>query len=140
MNDQIVIKGAKEQFEKVLEISHDYSWAYYNLAVIFYEEEDYDNAIENLNKTIQFNPIDIEAYKILAKILCKTGLYEQALNIAEEALSKCGENGDLYYIAAQIYKEIQNPQEYEHNLNLAIKNHKTLSIPIKKVQDEIKNL
>lgn len=65
------LESAKIEFEKVISLSPDYSWAYFNLAVIYHEEGDDDRAIENLRQTIELNPIDKDAYKILAKLLAK---------------------------------------------------------------------
>ena len=55
----------------MLEISPDYSWAYFNLASIDYAEGNLQSAVQNFEKTIELNPKDIEAYKIYAKIMTK---------------------------------------------------------------------
>ena len=51
---------AIESYKKVLEISPDYSWAYFNLASIAYKNENLEDARDYLEKTIQYNPNDIE--------------------------------------------------------------------------------
>ena len=129
--------GAKEKFNKVLQLSPDYSWAYFNLASIDYEEGDFDSAINNLEKTIELNPKDIDAYKIYAKILSKLAQYDAAVSVIEKAVENCGENGDLYYILAQIYK-LQNLKEnYIKFMNKALKMNTTLSISPKLVKKEL---
>ncbi len=133
------LDGAKEHFKKVLEISPDYSWAYYNLAVINYEQNNYDLAEENLRHTIEFNPIDIESYKILIQLLAKIDKTNEAFEVFEQGLSKCGQNGDLYYLASQVCKKINDKENYINYLNEALKNQKTLSFNSQIIKSELEN-
>lgn len=133
------LDSAREKFNKVLELSPDYSWAYYNLAVIDNETGNIQGAVENLQKTIELNPYDIEAYKILIRVLLKLQDYESAMNTVNEAVSQCEETGDLDYLAYITYKKAQNPDCREY-LERAIKNHKTLSIPLSRAKDELSKL
>ena len=130
-------ENAKKNFTKVLEISPDYSWAYFNLASIDYEEGNYTSALENLEKTLEYNPKDIDAYIIYAKILTKTQNFDNAKVIIEQALQNCGENGDLYYILAQINKLGHSNDEYVKNMGLSLKNNSTLSVSPKLVKKEL---
>ena len=117
---------AEECYKKVLDISPDYSWAYYNLASIAYQNGNIDEAKEYLQKTIQYNETDIEAYKLLIKIFIKENNYEEALSLLNTRLEK-EENGDLFYILAQIYKRLEQEEEYATSLENALKNNLTLT-------------
>lgn len=128
---------AVEKFNRVLEISPDYSWAYFNLAVIDYENGDFESAEQNLQKTLSLNPKDLEAYKVYAKLLCKTYKDEQALEVALQGLDVCGDNGDMYYILAQIYKRLDNFDEYKNSMELALKHYQSLSVMPKLLQQEL---
>ena len=134
------LESAREEFNKVLELSPDYSWAYYNLAVIDYEQNDIESAIDNLNKTIEMNPSDIEAYKILAKILTSKGYSHNACEVIQTALSNCEESGDLYYVAAQVFKNADDMNSYGIYLNEAARNSQTLSISINTLKKELNAL
>ena len=129
--------SAEKEFNKVLELSPDYSWAYFNLASIDYEKGDLRSAVEKLEKTIELNPKDLSAYEIYAKILAKEGLLEDANLIVDKALNNCGANGDLYYIQAQIYKLSNNREEFVKNMNNALKYNSTLSASPKLVKKEL---
>lgn len=126
---------AEESYHKVLAISPDYSWAYYNLASIAYKNENLEQAREYLLKTIEYNNMDIEAYKLLTKILIKENEIEEIITILETRLEK-EENGDLYYIMAQVYKHIGEDEKYSQNLESALENPLTLSYPKDIVQKE----
>ena len=132
--------GARDQFNKVLAISPDYSWAYYNLAVLDYENEDYEDALENLSKAVELNPSDIEAYKIYAKISAKLGDYEDAEETIIAALENCGENGDLYYIAGRICALQGDNIKYRLNLQNALKNYKTLTVSVSALKTELSRI
>ena len=126
---------AVESYQKVLAISPDYSWAYFNLAAIAFKNENLELAREYLLKTIEYNDSDIEAYKLLTKICIKENEMEEIISILETRLEK-EENGDLYYILAQVYKLVGNMEEYENSLDMALENYLTLSYPKNIVKQE----
>lgn len=130
------LNGAKKKFEKVLELSPDYSWAYFNIASIYYEQGDFNSALENLQKTLELNPKDYAAYEIYAKILIKTDKPDEAADILEIAQVQGAGGGNFYYTRAQVEKLLNNKENCNKYLDLAIKNYKTLSVSIQKVQSE----
>ena len=117
---------AIKSYEKVLEISPDYSWAYFNLASIAYKNGNLDEARENLEKTVFYNASDIEAYKLLVKIMAAQGNFEEAISLLQTRIKK-EENGDLYYILAQVYKKLGEKMEYTYCLKKSLENNLTLT-------------
>ena len=99
-----------------------------------------ENALEKLERTLELNPKDIDAYIIYAKILSSAGEYQEAENKINEAIENCGRNGNLFYIMAQIQKQLNNKNESLKYFNLAIENSTTLNTNIKFVTREIKAL
>ena len=55
----------------MLELSADYSWAYFNIAQIYWELNRTQDAMVMLSKTLEKNPKDIEVRKLMAQILIK---------------------------------------------------------------------
>ncbi len=137
---QSQIDLAREEFKKVLEISPDYSWAYFNLASIDYELENLDDAAVNLENTLQYNAKDKEAYRIFAKVLLKQKKHKKALNVVTRALKECGEEGDMYYLQAQICKKMENIDGCKKALNQALTHHSSLTKSPKEVKKELDNL
>lgn len=125
---------AEECYTKVLAISPDYSWAYFNLASIAFKNENLELAKEYLLKTIEYNKQDIEAYKLLTKICLKTNETEEIISILETKLNN-DDNGDLCYILAQVYKSINNLEEYAEMLDSALESP-TLTFPRNIVKQE----
>ena len=117
---------AIRSYEKVLEISPDYSWAYFNLASIAYKNGNLEEAREYLEKTIFYNQNDFEAYKLLTKIMVSQGVFEDIISILQTRIKK-EENGDLFYILAQVYKKLGEKMEYTYCLKKALENHLTLT-------------
>ena len=126
---------AIESYQKVLEISPDYSWAYFNLGSIAYKSGNIDDAKNYLLKTIEYNSSDIEAYKLLTKICLKQGEAEEILEILHTRLGK-EENGDLFYCLARVYKFTGQIEEYYSALKSALKNPYTLTFQKDTVQKE----
>ena len=134
------LEAAKEKFEKVIELSPNYSWAYFNLAAIYNEENQPQMAIKNLQKTIEMNPYDIEAYKLLIRLLLKERDYAGAVETVEIALSECEETGDIDYLAALTYESAGDTDSAVIYLEKAIKNYQTLSLQVQKVKSELNKL
>ncbi len=128
---------AIESYKKVLSISPDYSWAYYNLASIAYKNDNLDDAKEYLLKTIEYNKLDIEAYKLLTKICIHKEETEEIISLLETRLDY-EENGDIYYILAQVYKYVGNSEDYIDNLYSALDNTLTLTYPQDIIKQELK--
>lgn len=131
------LESAKAEFNKVISLSPDYSWAYFNLAVIDYEEGNKESAKANLRKTLQLNPGDVEAYKILAKILAKDHEFIEANEVMQNAINQCEISGDLLYITAATYKLTGDFSNCKKYLQEAIKNYQTLSVPVNIVKEEL---
>ena len=95
-----------------------------------------EEAKEYLLKTLEYNSSDIEAYKLLTKICLKSGETEEILEILSTRIDK-GENGDLYYCLARVYKYIGDSENYCANLEHALDNPYTLSFSKKIVKQEL---
>ena len=112
---------AKKYYHQVLENCPDYSWAYYNLATIEYNQGNINEAFDFLQKTLEYNPKDIGAYKFCAKILIEANQIQEAQQIIEVGLSQCENDANLYYYLGQICKLQNNIKGYVENLKNAIK-------------------
>ena len=134
--EQGLTNFAEDCYRKVLEISPDYSWAYYNLASIAYQCNNIDDAKSNLLLAIEYNKQDIEAYKLLTKISVKDNDIENILTILHTRLEE-DENGDLFYILAQVYRHIGEYENYAGCLQKAVNNKLTLSYPFETVKREL---
>ena len=127
---------AKEVYNEVLEYSPEYSWAYFNLAQIAWVEKDIETAIRNLIKTLEINPKDIEASKLLTQIYIKERDYENAQNVINQALEQNPYLGDFYYFLS---KTTPNDKSFQkENLKKALENYKTLTISSKQIKLELK--
>ena len=131
---------ALAEYQKVVEQAPDYSWAYFNMASIYWEEEDVVNAIENLDKTVDLNPHDTKAFELFIKILMKTNTDQGALAVAKKALQENPDCGDLFYTTAQVYKKLKDKKNYAEYLKSAILNQSSLSIPVKEVRQELSTI
>ena len=63
--------------------------------------------------------------------------FEEIISLLETRLEK-EENGDLYYILAQVYKHVGRKEDYIDNLDAAIDENLTLTYPIEIVRKELK--
>ena len=105
--------------KKVLAISPDYSWAYFNLASIAYKTIISNKQKNIFLKTIEYNKQDTEAYKLLTKICIKENEIEEIISLLESTLDN-EDNGDLFYALAQVYKLTGDLEAYAENLDSAL--------------------
>ena len=114
-------------YNEIISRSPDYSWAYYNLASIYFEQNRDDLAIEYLNKTIKINPNDVPAIKFLIKILSKNRNYAEAEKILKQATTKMPLEADLFYLFAQLYKTMNSKINYLKYLKYTEKKSSTFT-------------
>ena len=133
------IEKAISLYNDVLEKMPEYSWAYYNLAVVYNELQDYERTIFYLQKTIDTNPLDVEAVKLLIKIYARFKQPQNAISVAKALLEK-QTNGDVYYLLAQIYENAGDITNAKKAITKAIENFKTLSVHPKVLKNKLQKL
>lgn len=131
------INQAKNYYLQVLDQCPDYSWAYFNLSVIEYNNNNPTEAFSLLQHTLKYNPKDIGAYKFGAKILVEANNLDGAKSFIEEGLTNCENDANLYYTLAQIYKLKNDKKNYVDTLKLALSNQITLDFPAEKIKNEL---
>lgn len=130
---------AIDSYKKVLAISPDYSWAYFNLAFISFKNENLEDAKYYLQKTVECNETDIEAYKLLTKVCMKLNETEEIISILETRIED-ESNGDLCYILAQVYKYVGNMEGYQEYLEEALDNPMSLTFPKDIIEKEFNKI
>ncbi len=122
-----------------MQLSGDYSWAYFNLGQIFYEKGDVENAVIMLNLTVEKNPKDKEAYKLLVQLYLKLNDLETAAAVLDEMKENLGENGDFYFLYSKIYELKEDLTKYKKCLEMALNNEETLSFDKFAVMKELRD-
>lgn len=88
----IAANNGELEDEKCLDINYKTSDAYLNLAIISFDEKDYDNAIKILNKSLKLNPCNISSLFEMAENYKAKGELLKYLNWT----NKCYEK--IYYV------------------------------------------
>ena len=98
-------------------------------------ELDYENAIIALNKAIEIDPKNVDAYAMLAKVYGKSGRPDEAKSTLEKALEienlssqKIGEINKEIEVLQYLVKISQIPKEYDESLSIELSNAKSLRI------------
>ena len=81
-------------------------------------DEEVPHSVSVVVEQIEYNNNDIEAFKLLTKLFIKENNYEDIISILETRLEH-DEDGDLYYVMAQVYRKIGDLENYAKNLNYA---------------------
>ena len=127
------------EYRKVLELSPDYSWAYFNIAQIYFELNRIDDCVMMLNKAIEKNPNDIESYKLLIQIMIKQGKIDESLEYLTQLLQK-HQSGDLYYLMSRIFEINEDIPSQKDCLSLALDFKESLTFNHDAVKNELKEL
>ena len=80
-------KEAIDYLKKAVEVSPDYSFAYYNLAKAYKEIRDFPNAIYNLMFSLNYEPDDVYSINVLGRMFLEVGLNDRALKTFDEILN-----------------------------------------------------
>ena len=119
---------ALEEYQNLIKVCPDYSWAYFNIGCILYEQGKTEQALEYFVKTTEINPKDIETYKILSDVALKNNNPEKALNYLETGLVQNIDNGDIHYCISKIYGKINKFETQLFHVKIAFENKDTLFI------------
>jgi tetratricopeptide (TPR) repeat protein len=92
-----------------------------------------------LKKTIEKNPKDMEAYKLLSQIMIQQGKIDEALEMLTD-IAQNNENGDIYYLMAKIFELNEDKDSQKDCLELALTYKETLTFPIASIKQELKEI
>lgn len=125
---------AKMEFRNTIALDPEYSGAYRNLAEIYRQENNYNQAIDLLKTAIQINPKETNLKATLASVYAKKGDYNEAISVYKGILEFDSGNALVYNDLGLVYfmqtdrqmaisalkKAIELDPNYENaNLNLA---------------------
>lgn len=96
-------ENAMLMFQEALSYNPNLSDAYYNIASIYVEKQDYDEAYNNYVKAIAINPRDYDSILQAAKISYNRGNYSLALKYLQHIPS----DYEKYYLAQRLQKDAQ---------------------------------
>lgn len=109
---------AVNEFKYVLNQDENYYDAYYNLGLVYLEEEKYNDALSMFNKTVQIAPRDYKGHAQMGVAYRNLKLYDEAIASLDEANRLAPANSDIIYqiglvaeavgeyeSAAEIYKD-----------------------------------
>ncbi|MEW6555725.1 MAG: DUF2723 domain-containing protein [Elusimicrobiota bacterium] len=101
-----------------ISLDSSYSPAYYNLGLLYLEQQKENKAIECFQNAYQYDSTDKDSLGQLSKIYQNKGYknytagkIENAISDYKKAIEYTPENADIYYNIAVIYSQIQNKKE-----------------------------
>lgn len=89
------IENSIPYYKASLEIKPDNSYAYHNIGLYLYENGEHFEAIQNLDKAIQFNPGLNVSYAVKSRCLAFIGKYKEAEKALKDAVNKGYDNAKV---------------------------------------------
>ena len=81
-----------------------------------YENEDYEEALDHLQKACSLNPDDLDAQYLLAEVEVQLGETDQAAEVLESLLDQDPEREEAYDLLFQIYQDKSEPEKIQARL------------------------
>lgn len=98
-------KGARQSYEKALEVKPDYAKAMSNLGATLNDLKDFPAAARMLRSALQAGDIDPAVYNNLSIALWSAGAYDEAIVVAQEGIKLFPTYGQLYNeLGVALYK------------------------------------
>ena len=98
-------KGARQSYEKALEVKPDYAKAMSNLGATLNDLKDFPAAARLLRAALQAGDIDPAVYNNLSIALWSAGAYDEAIVVAQEGIKLFPTYGQLYNeLGVALYK------------------------------------
>ncbi len=120
---------AESIFNDFLEDKPEFAGPYTNLALIQFKKKNYEQSLELVNKALQRNPQQAQAYQLRAQILVSKGKIHDAENDYKKAIELKPDYINAHYNLALLY------DIYLQEIALALKHYETYLSLIKKPDD-----
>ena len=95
----------EEMYRQVLVLDPDDSYANYNLALIHFERNEIEQAIQYVERALQANQKDPSSYLLLGKALVRSGQLQRAKSIYEEGSQVAASQGNTA-LAAEMQEQL----------------------------------
>jgi tetratricopeptide (TPR) repeat protein len=112
--------GARQEFERVLELSPGNLPATEQLVDLDLADKDFDAATQLVNRELQAFPKQVTFRLLAAKIQIAQGRHDQAESTLQQALELDPENQGTYLLLAQLYSDTGQNQKALARLNEAM--------------------
>lgn len=90
-------EAAIKEFNQVIEMDKNYYNAYYNLGLVYTDEERLDDAMELFQKCVEISPREFKSYVQLGIVYRKLKMYTEASENLEKANKLLPRNADIIY-------------------------------------------
>ena len=113
-------------YQRAILITPNYYKPYYNLGVLYLEDERFYMAIDNFKKAIRYNPEFAYAHYNLGCAYLKAGEVKKARSEFNKAIELKNNEPDFHYNLAYVYKKLNKQkmaETYLKNYNDLIKNN-----------------
>lgn len=119
---------AKEYFEKIRHIDSKFKNTLFNLANIFFAQDDYYNAGKSYLEVLKLNPKNVAAHRNLGMVFRKSRELEKAVVCFRKAISLSPRDPRLYKILASTYVKLDDIDKAKSALasGYKITNHPSL--------------
>ena len=111
------LKDAIFMWESAILADEKFYKAYYNLGVLYFEEEKYSLALTNFKKAKKFNLEHPNIYYNLGCTYLKLGEFKKAKNELLYAIQLKNTEPDYYYNLALVYKKLENEKKAKYYLD-----------------------
>lgn len=114
-----LLQEAVVSYKKAIEKDPYYIPAYYTLALLFHQLQQFDNAIIHLKKVLALDPTDASAMNNLGVLFYATNRHHEAKKYFEEALSIKGNYPEARDNLKKVHQKLQNTQmQFTHNRSI----------------------
>lgn len=114
-----ILGDKAKQTQTLLNAANDY-WALYSLAQLYYDSEDYQNAISYYQKAASLKPDFSQSYLGLALSYDKTKDYDNALKMVNKYLTYNKEADIAFALRAEINMQLNNLSDAEKDIKQAL--------------------
>lgn len=101
--------GAKESFEKAIEIDPSLFKAYYKLAQVYERMNDPQNALKQYTAAVQAGPRFLAGYSQLGRLYANLGYLDQAVQVLRGALEVSilgtDDEADVHHLLGTVYQQ-----------------------------------
>ncbi len=99
------------RLKKAIKENPDNSFTYYNMGMVYKEQENYPEAVRWLKKGMELDSDDVSIYIALGEVYKDQGNYEEAIKWLKKAVEMDQSNSSLYHCIGVCYRNQGNYEE-----------------------------
>ena len=96
---------AEQKYQEIFQINNDCAEAWHGLAMVYFQQENYQESLEILSQSLTLDPVNADLYYSLGLVLEKIGYFDQAISAYQQVIELSPQWIEVYHTLGKLLAE-----------------------------------